>query len=176
MGAWMTHYDSRYKQYRLWVDESTPVVMWLSGLHIPESFLAAVVQMTCRAKNWPLDKSTLFTSVTTFANATEITEAMEFGSYVSGLYLEGARWCTDDLCLKRQEPKVLVVELPILSVIPVEASQLKLLNSFKTPVYVTQDRRNAMGVGLVFTADLSTDAHLSHWVLQGVACCLNIEA
>ena len=38
--------------------------MWLSGLHIPESYLTALVQATCRKNGWPLDKSTLYTSVT----------------------------------------------------------------------------------------------------------------
>jgi dynein heavy chain len=42
-------------------------------------------------------------------------------------------------------------------------------------VYVTQARRNAMGVGLVFEADLSTSEHPSHWVLQGVALVLNTD-
>ena len=39
-------------------------MMWLSGLHIPESYLTALVQATCRRNEWPLDKSTLYTSVT----------------------------------------------------------------------------------------------------------------
>ncbi len=42
-------------------------------------------------------------------------------------------------------------------------------------MYVTQARRNAMGVGLVFEADLSTSEHPSHWVLQGVALVLNTD-
>ena len=70
---------------------------------------------------------------------------------------------------------MLVVELPIMQIIPVESSKLKLQGTFKTPVYVTQARRNAMGVGLVFDADLSSTQHDSHWVLQGVALCLNID-
>ena len=72
-------------------------------------------------------------------------------------------------------PKVLVIELPILQVIPIEASKLKLSGTFRTPVYVTQSRRNAMGVGLVFEADLASSEHTSLWVLQGVALCLNID-
>ena len=40
-----------------------PAAVWLSGLHIPESYLSALVQTTCRRKNWPLDKSTLYTQV-----------------------------------------------------------------------------------------------------------------
>ncbi len=57
-----------------------------------------------------------------------------------------------------------------------ESSKLKLHNTFKCPVYVTQERRNAMGVGLVFEADLATDDHVSLWVLQGVALMLNTDS
>jgi dynein heavy chain len=38
------------------------------------------------------------------------------GCYVAGLYLEGAAWDLDHGCLKRQAPKELVTELPILQV------------------------------------------------------------
>ena len=48
-------------------------------------------------------------------------------------------------------------------------------NTFRTPVYVTSQRRNAMGVGLVFEADLHTTEHQSHWVLQGVCLILNTD-
>ena len=92
-----------------------------------------------------------------------------------GLYLEGASWSIEDSELRTQEPKVLVIELPILQVIPIEASKLKLSGTFRTPVYVTQARKNAMGVGLVFEADLASSEHTSLWVLQGVALCLNID-
>lgn len=48
-------------------------------------------------------------------------------------------------------------------------------NTFCTPVYTTSERRNAMGEGLVFDADLATNDHISHWVLQGVCLVLNID-
>jgi dynein heavy chain len=40
--------------------------------------------------------------------------------------------------------------MPLIEVIPIEANKLKLKDSLDTPVYVTQARRNAMGVGYVF--------------------------
>lgn len=48
-------------------------------------------------------------------------------------------------------------------------------NTFRTPVYVTSQRRNAMGVGFVFEADLHTMEHISHWALQGVCLLLNTD-
>ena len=77
--------------------------------------------------------------------------------------------------LKTQLPKKLVEELPIMQIIPIEAARLKLQNTIKTPVYSTQIRKNAMGFGLVFEADLATPQHISLWVLQGVALSLNTD-
>jgi len=175
LGSWMTHFCQRQSQYDGWITSGSPPVIWLSGLHIPESYLTALVQTTCRMKHWPLDKSTLYTRVTAYATAADVTEELESGCFVQGLHLEGASWNLEKQCLQTQLPKILVESLPILQVIPIEASRLKLNNTLRTPVYVTQARKNAMGVGLVFEADLATKLHASHWILQGVSLCLNTD-
>ncbi|XP_019604311.2 dynein axonemal heavy chain 10 [Rhinolophus sinicus] len=175
LGNWMVYFLRRFSQYTSWVTEGEPNVMWISGLHIPESYLTALVQATCRRNGWPLDRSTLFTQVTKFQDADEVSERAGQGCFVSGLYLEGADWDIERGCLVKSKAKVLVVDLPILKVIPIEAHRLKLQNTFRTPVYTTSTRRNAMGVGLVFEADLFTTKHISHWVLQGVCLTLNSD-
>jgi dynein heavy chain len=175
LGSWMAHFKGRHAQYQAWIEKGDPVVIWLSGLHIPESYLTALVQMTCRRQHWALDRSTLFTVTTRYTQVSQVPGKLEDGCYVNGLFLEGAGWDVEKACLRRQEPKVLVVELPILQVLPIEAARLQLAGTFRTPVYVTQARRNAMGVGLVFEADLATEEHLSLWVLQGVALVVRSE-
>lgn len=172
---WINHYERRFKQYRGWVDAEEPKVIWLSGLSIPESYGTALIQTTCRSKNWALDKSTMYTNVTTIFDASEVTKRLDQGTYVQGLYIEGARWSVEKDCLDYQKPKVLVEEMPLVQIIPVEANKLKLRGTIKTPVYITQLRANAMGVGLVMEADLKTNQHISHWVLQGVAMMLNTD-
>lgn len=92
---------------------------------------------------------------------------------MQGLFLEGAAWSLPTACLVPPVPKQLVQPLPILQIIPIEAHKLKLHGTFRTPVYTTSARRNAMGVGLVFEADLATHEHTSHWTLQGVCLTLN---
>ncbi|KAJ7419933.1 Dynein heavy chain 10, axonemal [Willisornis vidua] len=175
LGNWIIFFQDRYNQYSSWVNEGEPIVMWLSGLHIPESYLTALVQATCRKNKWPLDHSTLYTEVTKFKTAEEITEAASQGCFVSGLFLEGADWDMEQGCLIQSKPRVPVVELPVLRIIPTEAHRLKLQNTLRTPVYTTSQRRNAMGFGLVFEADLYTTRHISHWVLQGVCLTLNAD-
>lgn len=82
--------------------------MWLPGLHIPESYLTAIVQATSRRRGWPLDKSTLFTQVTKYVNSSEVADDSEVGHFVEGLYLEGAGWDLETSRLIRQKPKQLV--------------------------------------------------------------------
>ncbi|XP_059138610.1 dynein axonemal heavy chain 10-like [Physella acuta] len=175
LGNWMVHFQRRLKQYYHWVNDCEPAVMWLSGLHIPESYLTALVQATCRKNGWPLDKSTLYTTVTKYTDPDDVNDRASSGCYVHGLYLEGAAWDVERKCVIRQPPKQLIQELPVLRIIPIEAHRLKLQNTIRTPVYVTSMRRNAMGVGLVFEADLATKEHISHWVLQGLCLILNTD-
>merc|ERR1712147_132601 len=90
--GWIAHFERRFKQYRTWIDIEEPKVIWLSGLHIPESYLTALVQSTCRAKGWALDKSALYTIVTKERNPENITKRLEHGTLVRGMFIEGARW------------------------------------------------------------------------------------
>ncbi|CAF0871119.1 unnamed protein product [Rotaria sordida] len=175
LANWMDHFLRRNQLYSGWINDGEPNVVWLSGLHIPESYLTALVQATCRKNGWPLDKSTLYTQVTQWETLEDVNERAHQGCFVTGLYLEGASWDIQRSCLTRQKPKVLIQELPVMKVIPIESHKLKLQNTFRCPVYVTSDRRNAMGVGLVFEADLATHEHISKWVLQGVCLILNTD-
>ena len=60
---WIEHFERRHNQYREWIEIDEPKVIWLSGLSIPESYLTALLQTTCRTRGWPLDKSLLYTEV-----------------------------------------------------------------------------------------------------------------
>lgn len=105
----------------------------------------------------------------------EVKTKLEHGCYIDGIYIEGAKWDIERSTLDYQDPKELVIEMPLIQIIPVEANKLKLRGTLKTPVYMTQARRNSMGEGLVFDADLKSDRHPSHWILQGVGAVLNTD-
>lgn len=40
---WIKHFERRNQQYKDWVEIEEPKVMWLSGLHIPESYTTALI-------------------------------------------------------------------------------------------------------------------------------------
>lgn len=170
---WLAHFKRRAEQYRAWTEKGEPVVMWLGGLHAPEGYLTCLVQAAVRRMQWPLDKTALATRVTDIRDPAAIAARPEMGCFVSGLSLEGASWDAEHHRLVSQKPKELVVDMPIVELIPVEVHKMKLHGTFKTPVYVTQARRDKAGQGFVFDSDLPTEEHPSHWVLQGVCMVLN---
>merc|ERR1719217_1601977 len=96
LANWMSHFQRRFRQYEGWVMKGEPKCMWLSGLHIPETYLAALVQQCCRTKGWALDRSTLYTKTTNVVDEKEIKEKPEFGAYIQGLFLEGAAWDVEE--------------------------------------------------------------------------------
>lgn len=78
----MDHFQRRFEQYKNWIEIEEPKAMWLAGLHIPESYLTALVQTTSRLKNWALDKSTLYTVVTKMRSPSEVKKRLDFGCYI----------------------------------------------------------------------------------------------
>jgi dynein heavy chain, axonemal len=73
-GSWVSHFIKRYEQYESLIAKGDPACLWISGLHIPESYLTALVQSTCRVRGWPLDKSTFYTVVTKNYNDQDLTK------------------------------------------------------------------------------------------------------
>ena len=45
LASWITWFYRRYQQYKDLGEVGEPVFMWLSGLHIPETYIAALVQV-----------------------------------------------------------------------------------------------------------------------------------
>ena len=184
LGSWMLHFTKRFEQYCQWISRvekgSDLTCVWLGGFHVPESYLTALLQISSRKNHWPLDQCSLYTRVTKLTFREEFIEddvsvPDKNGILVYGLFLEGAGWDYDRSELRLQDPKQLIVELPIVHVTAAMSDTHKSNESFLAPVYVTPSRSNAAGEGLVFEAFLSSRQHHSIWTLQGVALSLNPE-
>ena len=184
LGSWIAHFTKRFDQYRRWISyaENTHNLrhIWLSGLQAPGSYLTALLQVSSRLNLWPLDKCSLFTQVTNLRYTDDLVTSDEScakgnnGFLVYGLYLEGASWDYKNSELKVQDPKQLVTELPMVHVTATLNNTPISKDLYVAPVYMTPERSNAEGEGLVFEAYLTSRRHDSIWTLQGVALTLNL--
>lgn len=90
---WFADMRDRYEQLTRWSEAlETPSVVCVSYLFNPMSYLTAIMQVTARAKQLPLDNMCLVTEVLNTKDKAEFPEFAESGAYVNGFFLEGAGW------------------------------------------------------------------------------------
>merc|ERR1719201_1462797 len=91
--SWIGNLMERVEQLNDWVAEplTIPKVVDISKLFNPQSFLTAIKQLTCQQQQLELNRLQVFTEVTK-RDAKSIDSVAREGVYVSGFWLEGARW------------------------------------------------------------------------------------
>ena len=170
LGPWLYNLLERQRQLEAWTaDLATPKVTWLSGLFNPQAFLTAVMQVTARKNEWPLDK--LGTIVEVAKKSAEEVEAARDGAYVNGLFVEGARWDLQSGVLDDAIMKQLYPQMPLLLIKAATQGKEEARDIYPCPVYMTQDR----GPTYVFTAGLKTKAPPTKWILAGVALLMDVS-
>merc|ERR1712061_415318 len=165
LAGWFADLLLRIKDLEAWTgDFNLPSSVWLGGLFNPQSFLTAVMQQMSRKNEWPLDKMCLQCDVTK-KNKEDLTSPPREGAYVSGLYMEGARWDTQAGSVAESKLKELTPVMPVVLIkaIPVDRRETK--NVYECPVYKTKDR----GPTYVWNFFLKTKERASRWTLGGVA-------
>lgn len=168
---WFADLQRRVKQLTDWQgDLNLPPVVWLSGLFNPQSFLRGVLQATARANQWPLDKMFLNVEVSK-KNVEDITVAPRDGAYISGLYMEGARWDKKSGCIRDSLMKELFSELPPIFLRAVPLDKMDTRDTYVCPVYKISKR----GPTYVWSFNLKTRDPPSKWILAGVALLLSTD-
>jgi len=90
---WFIELLQRITQLQEWTDNiETPAVLWISALFNPMSYLTAIMQVTARAENLPLDGVCLRTDVKNTFVVEDYPTFATTGAYVTGFFLEGAGW------------------------------------------------------------------------------------
>jgi dynein heavy chain len=90
---WFADMRERHQQLVDWSEFlETPAVVWISALFNPMSYLTAIMQVTARARQLPLDDMCLVTEVLNSKDKAEFPEFAEEGAYINGFFLEGAGW------------------------------------------------------------------------------------
>ncbi|XP_065180851.1 dynein beta chain, ciliary-like [Sycon ciliatum] len=170
LGLWYTDLLLRIKELENWVsDFNLPSCVWLSGFFNPQSFLTAIMQSMARKNEWPLDRMCLQCDVTK-KNKEDIGAAPREGSYLHGLYMEGARWDTQTGLIQEARLKELTPTVPVMFVKAIPVDKIDLKNTYACPMYKTRQR----GPTFVWTLNLKTKEKPARWILAGVALLLSV--
>jgi dynein heavy chain len=169
--SWLTNLKERCEQLNDWVGEplSIPKVTDISRLFNPQSFLTAIQQLCCQQQQLELNKLEVFTEVTK-RDAKGVEAAAREGVFVTGMFLEGARWDTNANCLEDSKPKEMFFKMPVVNCKAGLVNDREEKNIYICPTYCVPTRRPYY----VFPAQLRTKAPPAKWVLGGVAIILDV--
>lgn len=117
LSLWMMDLNKRIDQLKQWVSKGQPNIFWISGFSFPTGFTTALHQQASRKYNKPIDQ---FAWQFSFErDSGSITSPAKEGAYISGLFLEGAKWDNDKNCITEPEPMKLYYRMPIIQFKPV---------------------------------------------------------
>jgi len=173
LGMWFADLLLRTAQLVKWTSRLALLKsIWLSGLFNPMSFLTAVMQVTARSRELPLDYMTNRTTFLNTRDPEELAGLPSSGVHVHGLFMEGASWedgkGDDEGYIADSKMKELHPEMPIANIYSVKVDQMSWTNMYHCPVFITAERGATfiMQVNLRMDPD---DEDERHWVLAGAA-------
>ncbi|XP_007535628.1 dynein axonemal heavy chain 17 [Erinaceus europaeus] len=170
LAAWYADLLLRVRELEAWTtDFALPTTVWLAGFFNPQSFLTAIMQSMARKNEWPLDKMCLSVEVTK-KNREDMTAPPREGSYVYGLFMEGARWDTQTGVIAEARLKELTPAMPVIFIKAIPVDRMETKNIYECPVYKTRIR----GPTYVWTFNLKTKEKAAKWILAGVALLLQV--
>lgn len=102
------------------------------------------------------------------------------GAYVTGLFLEGARWDRDSMAIGESLRNILFDPLPIILLKPGEMATFKHEDIYVCPVYKTSARRGTLSTtghstNYVMSIEIPSDKPQKHWINRGVACLCQLD-
>lgn len=171
LGPWVEDLMARALQLSNWTDDPTniPLVVQLNYLFNPQSFLTAIMQCHANSNKLELDKLSIQTDVTrkTFE---QTDNKARHGAYVTGLYMEGARWNWTTTSIEESAAREMYDPMPVIQCRAILQEKREHNGLYQCPVYRTQRR----GPTFIFTAGLRSKVTPAKWILAGVVLVMEV--
>lgn len=179
LGGYVSDLIARLKFFQNWYDSGSPNAYWMSGFFFTQSFISATLQNYARKMRIPIDELGIEYEVIQ-AQLNEVSAPPEYGVYVHGMYLEGARFNKEKNLLAESLPKQLYDSLPLIWFKPARLVDIKNKGTYECPVYKTSARRGVLSTtghstNFVVSIRLPTDKAEKIWILKGVAALLQLD-
>jgi len=173
LSAWFGDLLLRMQQLVEWTNEKSGLLksIWISGLFNPMAFLTAVMQVTARNQNFPLDYMTNRATFLNVLDPLDINMLPASGVYIHGLFLEGASWeegkGDDEGYISDSKMKELHPPMPIANIFSVHINQMSWEFMYCCPLFNTAERGATFVTKVNVRMDPDDDE--KRWILAGAA-------
>lgn len=154
LGSWFIDFLSRLQFMRDWLEKGPPNSYWLPAFFFPQGFMTATMQTYARSTQTPIDTLAFRTNVLPL-QLKDIKEKPEVGVNIHGVYMQGAKWDYNKKCVEDSDPKVTLIQFPVIWIEPIEDKNYNLDKKYQCPLYKTSVR----------AGELSTTGHSTNFVL-----------
>jgi len=145
----------RWQFFANWVKDGIPYTFWFSSYFFQQAFLTGVLQNFARGDKIAIDRCIWNFIVMKMAFKPDVYP--DRGTYINGMFMAGARWDDDNMCVEDSFPKVLWSEMAPIWLKPVEISEdaHDFAKLYMAPIYKTSERKGV----------LSTSGHSSNFIM-----------
>ena len=174
LASWVNDFTARLDTMKDWLQNGAPSVYWLSGFFFTQSFLTGTLQNYARKHQVPIDLISYDFEVRTDLDK-DSPDGPEDGSYIYGLFLEGARWDHKDQVIAEPFKRQLWSVMPVIHLKPCISSKIPTDQLvYPCPLYKTSARRGVLSTtgrstNFVLAINLISKLEETHWVKRGVA-------
>ncbi|KAI5937324.1 Dynein heavy chain 1, axonemal [Manis javanica] len=173
LSAWVRDLLQRVDFLQAWIRQGIPAVFWISGFFFPQAFLTGTLQNFARKSAISIDTISFDFKVMR-QSVPELKERPREGSYIHGLFLEGARWDPVAFQLAESRPKELYTEMAVIWLLPTPNRKTQDQDHYLCPIYKTLTRAGTLSTtghstNYVVAVEIPADQPQRHWIKRGVA-------
>jgi len=173
LASWIKDFQRRITFFTDWCEKGQPTSFWLPGFYYPQGFMTGALQTHARKLQLPIDTLNFAFIVKNLEAPEDVSDAPEDGVYISGLYLEAARWDRRQKKLKPSNAGEMMSLMPIVHFQPVQ-NYVANEADYQAPLYKTNLRAGVLNTtgqstNYILDVGLTTDEQPRHWVLMATA-------
>ncbi len=176
LATWMRDLCDRYAFFSLWAQKAAPHVFWIGAFTYPTGFTTSLLQRFSRRGGAPSIDKLEFDFIPIGKPIKDITEPPKDGSYISGLYLEGAKWNFEKMNLMEPEVMELTVLMPVIQFKPIQKRLKPPANVYECPCYYYPIRQGTVDKdSFMLKVDLKLgDMPAEYWIKRGTALVMSL--
>lgn len=176
LATWMRDLSERYHFFAHWGAKTAPHCFWIGAFTYPTGFTTSLLQRYSRRGGAPSIDKLEFDFIPIAKPMKDITEPPKDGAYISGLYLEGAKWNFEKMTLMEPEVMELTVLMPVIQFKPIQKRVKPPANVYECPCYYYPIRQGTVDKdSFMIKVDLKLgEQPAEYWIKRGTALVMSL--